>query len=122
MRRFLVIAVALLSVVVFAAPSVGDTVRVRAAGSPGYWRWQPGFRHIVRGDRVVWKNPTDSRHRVVAYGGNWNKNTTLAPGERTRKRFRRRGVYRYRCTIPGHSTRTSDGCEGMCGTIHVTRR
>lgn len=124
-RRWLVvIALAGLSVVGFPGVSSGDTYRIRATGdAPSTYRWMPDFRHIIKGDRVVWRNPTSVSHRVVAYKGRWSKNTTIAPGEKTRKRFRRAGVYKYRCTLPGHSTLSADErtCDGMCGVVHVTR-
>ena len=115
-------AVALL----FAFPGIssGATYRVRATGSSAAdFRWNPDFRHITKGNRVKWTNPTDATHRVVAYRGRWDKNSTIAPGETTAKRFRRAGVYKYRCTVAGHSTLSADErtCEGMCGTVHVTR-
>ena len=113
-------AVALL--LAFPGTSSGDTYRVRAAGSAGSFRWEPDFRHITKGNRVKWTNPTDATHRVVAYRGRWDKNATIAPGETTAKRFRRTGRYLYRCTIAGHSTLSADGtCTGMCGEVHVTR-
>lgn len=121
-RRIAALALSIGLVVVFPGVSSGDTFRVRAVGSsPTDFRWDPSFRHITKGDRVVWKNATDSSHRVVAYRGRWSKNTTIAPGETTRKRFRRVGTYKYRCTLPGHSTLTDGNCQGMCGTVHVTR-
>lgn len=123
LRRFLVLVLAASCVVAFQAPSLGDSYRVRAAGSAGAWEWKPSFRHIVKGDRVVWKNPTSSRHTVKAYSQNWKKNSELeAEGGRTSKRFRKRGTYLYRCTQPGHSSVSSGACEGMCGEIHVARR
>jgi plastocyanin len=126
LRRRLVVAVALasLSLVGFPGVSSGDTYRIRATGdSPSTYRWTPDFRHIIKGDRVVWRNPTSVSHRVVAYRGRWSKNTTIGPGETTRKRFRRTGTYKYRCTVPGHSTLSADesNCDGMCGVVHVTR-
>lgn len=81
--------------------------------------WSPDFKHISPGKRLVWKNPTGKDHTVTAYGGNWSKNTTLTPGSKTRKKFKREGTYRYRCTI--HSTLSGDNCSGMCGLIHVAR-
>ena len=113
--------VALGLLVSFPGTSMGDSFRVRAVGSsPTDFAWDPSFRHITKGDRIVWKNTTQASHRVVAYKGRWSKNTTIGPGERTRKRFRRTGTYKYRCTLPGHSTLTDGNCQGMCGTVHVT--
>lgn len=69
----------------------------------------------------MWKNPTSCSHTVTAYKGRWNKNTSLAPGESTRKRFRRAGRYKFRCLTPGHSVLQDGVCTGMCGRVRVTR-
>ena len=100
------VASALAGGLLFMPAAVADTFRVRATSGN---EWRPDFRHITRGDRIVWKNPTNRTHTVVATSDNWNKSTTLNPGEKTGKRFRRNGTYRYRCTL--HS--------GMRGEIHV---
>ncbi len=122
-RRFLVLVLSVACVVVFQAPSLGDTFRVKAAGSPGAWEWQPASRHISKGDRVVWRNPTSTAHTVRAYSQNWKKDSELdAEGGRTKKRFRKKGTYLYRCMVAGHSSVASGECEGMCGEIHVARR
>lgn len=119
-RRVVVAAAALGLVMAFPGTSMGDSFRVRATGSsPTTFAWDPDYRHIAKGDRVVWKNTTDVRHKVVAYAGPWTKETTIAPGETTAKRFRRTGTYEYRCTRPGHSALADGNCQGMCGTVHV---
>jgi plastocyanin len=120
LRRGAVVALAAATVFAFPGTSVGETRRVRAEGSLGNFRWDPSFRHIVRGDRIVWKNTTDYAHTVKSYGGNWSFNRDLPVDGRVRKRFRRRGTFRYRCRI--HSTLNDGECTGqMCGVIHVTR-
>lgn len=83
--------------------------------------WNPDFAHVSPGGRVVWANPArfDRTHDVTAYGGNWRKRVTLAPGERTSKRFRRVGVYKFRCRV--HSHLADRQCHGMCGVVHVMR-
>lgn len=122
-RRLVAAAVVALAVLaVMPGSSVGATYGVKATGAPGSFEWDPDFRHITKGNRIRWRNSTDYSHRVVAYRGRWSKETTIAPGESTTKRFRRAGTYKYRCTFPAHSTLDSEGmCTGMCGTIHVTR-
>ena len=101
-------------------PSMAGSSRVKAAGSGSKgWRWDPSSRTISKGDRIVWTNPTGKRHTVTAYGGTWTKSTTLDSGERTAKRFRRRGTYRYRCMVSGHSAINDGRCVGMCGQIVV---
>ena len=113
------VAVALL-LSVLAVPSVGDTSRIRAAGSEADgWRWRPVERIISRGDRIVWTNPTSRTHTVTAYGGNWSKNTAISPGERTSARFRRSGTFRFRCVTQGHSAISNGRCVGMCGRVVV---
>ena len=114
----LIVVVALAVGLVGAPEALGATYRVRATSSN---RWNPDFRHILKGDRIVWRNPaTLGRvHNVRSYGGNWNKAVTLLPGESTRKRFRRRGTFKYRCSI--HSSLSNGRCNGMCGVVHVGR-
>ena len=118
---------ALLSLVVvavslswLAVPSGADTVRFRAAGSEqDGWRWRPDVRTIGKGDRAVWTNPTSKTHTVTSYGGNWSKNTAISSGERTGKKFRRRGTFRFRCVVEGHSALENGRCVGMCGKVVV---
>ena len=121
LKRGAVVALAAACVVAFPGTSSGDTRRVRAKGSPGNFRWDPDFRHIVKGDRIVWKNRTDYKHHIKSYGGNWSFSKDLVVDGRVRKRFRRAGTFKYRCNIPGHSTLQSGNCSGMCGVIHVTK-
>lgn len=114
------VVVALLVVVSLASPTTSwsGQVRVKATASD---RWDPDFRHVVPGTRVVWVNPArlDQRHNLTAYGGGWSKDVMLAPGGRTGKVFRRQGTFSYYCRLHG---RVTDGsCEGMCGVIHVAR-
>lgn len=119
-RRMVVAVLAVASLIAFPGVSLGDTFRVRATGStPTDFEWTPRTRHVSPGDRIRWKNTTSARHRVVAYSNNWSKNTEIGPDETTAKRFTRTGAYKYRCTLPGHSTLTSGRCTGMCGVIHV---
>ncbi len=115
-RRAVVLILALAAVVALAGPSPADTLRVRATSQN---TWNPDFRHINPGDRIVWKNPTSRRHTVTAYSGGWSKDTTIRPGERTRFTFRSTGSYLYRCTR--HSSLVNGECNGMCGEIHVAR-
>jgi plastocyanin len=121
LRRIAVTAIALGMLFLFPGTSMGDSYRVRAVGSVGSFEWDPDFRGIRKGDRIVWKNTTTATHRVVAYRGPWSKNSEIGPGETTRKRFRKTGAYYYRCTVPGHSTLSDGNCTGMCGHIHVSR-
>jgi plastocyanin len=123
--RLLVVAITA-GLVLTPASSLADTKRFRAAGQAGSFRWEPTVRRIAKRDRIVWKNPTGTSHTVTAYGGRWSKNTLLSPGEKTAKRFRRPGVYKFRCTInagtpAAHSTLQGGQCSGMCGRVRVRR-
>jgi len=73
---------------------------VKAARASGDWVWQPRSKAIVRGDKIVWKNPTNATHDVTAYGSNWNKFAVLDPGDSTTKRFWQTGTYKYRWQAP----------------------
>ena len=115
-RRFRILLVACVAVAFLAAPALGAPVRVRATSNN---TWSPFRQNSVPGQRVVWTNPTGVNHTVTAYGGNWRKNVTIAPGERTRKVFRSTGRFKYRCKI--HSHLAGSECHGMCGVIRVAR-
>ena len=100
----------------FAAPSLGDTTRIKAIKEGDRYLWNKDFVSISKGDKVVWKNPTGVNHTVTFYKGA-SKNTTIGEGERTSKKFRKRGAFYYRCTI--HSQLNDGECSGMCGHVHV---
>jgi plastocyanin len=118
--RLLVVVITAGSILV-PATSLADTKRFRAAGQPGSFRWEPSVRRIFKRDRIVWTNPTGVSHTVTAYRGRWSKNTLIGPGERTARRFRRAGLYKFRCTIAGHSSLQDGRCSGMCGKVRVRR-
>jgi plastocyanin len=113
-RVFLMMSVAAL-VLAIPAVSLGDPVRIRATSDR---TWNPAFKSVAKGTKVVWKNPTGTKHTVTAYGSNWDKDTVIRAGERTSKIFRRGGAFYYRCKI--HSTLSGSTCNGMCGHVHVT--
>ncbi|HEV8571664.1 MAG TPA: hypothetical protein VGR49_01285 [Actinomycetota bacterium] len=95
-----------------------DTYPVRAYRTDsGAWRWRPTHRYITNGDYIRWRNPTNRRHNVTAYGGNWSYSRVLDPGESVRRQFNNDGTYRYRCTL--HSSLVNGVCSGQCGFIHV---
>ena len=119
-RGKVALAVAVAAIVALAAlaPALGATSVVKAGkNTSGAYVWKPSSKSIPKGDRISWRNPTSVTHNVVAYGGNWSYSRTIAPGDRAAKTFKRRGIFRYRCTI--HSVKTSTGCTGMCGRINV---
>ena len=88
-----------------ALSGVAGAAPVKIVGScVGGCTWKPSLRRIHRGQRVVWRVPAgDTTHTVTAYRARgsrrWRFNVTLSPGESVRHRFRRRGLYRFVCTI-----------------------
>jgi plastocyanin len=80
--------------------------------------WLPTALTIHRGTVVRWRS-VGGFHNVAAYGTNWTFNRSLPQGTTVRHRFRRRGTYRFRCTI--HSTLVGTLCTGMCGKVVVRR-
>lgn len=116
-RRLAVTVAAAAAVVGLAAPSLGDTTRIKAVKKDGKFVWNKDFVSIAKGDKVVWRNPTNVKHTVTFYEGA-SKNTTIGPDERTSKKFKTKGAKYYRCRI--HSTLSDGECNGMCGHVHVS--
>ena len=116
-RRLAVTVAAGAAVVGLAAPSLGDTTRIKAVKKDGKFVWNKDFVSIAKGDKVVWRNPTNVKHTVTFYKGA-SKDTTIGPDERTSKKFKTRGAKYYRCRI--HSTLSDGECNGMCGHVHVS--
>ncbi|HEX6207500.1 MAG TPA: hypothetical protein VF058_03990 [Actinomycetota bacterium] len=86
--------------------------------------------YIGKGDVVIWKNPRPkivSKRRVHDVTSiqprRWKKrlgfklSKVLQPGSKVKRKFRRKGTYRYRCAR--HSAMVDGKCQGMCGFIHV---
>lgn len=121
LRRILVSVVAAVALIGMSVPAPADTSRIKASGSPGSYKWGSGFKHITKGDKVVWKNPTGAAHTVTAYAGSWSKNSNVPSGGQTSFKFTRKGSFKYRCITQGHSSLSGGECKGMCGEIHVTR-
>jgi plastocyanin len=125
-RRLMVTAAAAVCMVGLSVPAVGDTRTIKAFGDPGSFHWHPTKRTITTGDKIVWKNTTNTQHKVVAYGGNWSKDSTIAAnGGKTSKTFGKTGTFKFRCTIgegssSAHSEVSGGQCEGMCGKVKVT--
>ncbi len=116
-RRLVVTVVAVGAALGFAAPSLGDTTRIKAIKEGDKYLWNKDFVSISKGDKVVWRNPTNVKHTVTFYEGA-SKNTTIGPDERTSKKFKTKGAKYYRCRI--HSTLSDGECNGMCGHVHVS--
>jgi plastocyanin len=113
-RLLIVVAIATL-LVVPAGLSHARRLRISVIGN----QWSPAHPAVDKGDVVVWRNNGSRLHDVVSYGGNWRKRARLAPGQTSRRRFRRAGTFKFRCTL--HSTLRNGSCRGMCGMIHVLR-
>jgi plastocyanin len=120
-RAALVLALVIGATFLFEATSLGETFRIRMAGSFPNFRYEPDQRRIDRNDRIRFKNPASQAvsHTVTAYGGNWDYNKTLSSGETVTKRFRRTGLFKFRCRF--HSTLENGVCKNMCGKVRVTR-
>ena len=119
MRKALVAGATVVVLVFSGSPTWSATSSFRASGSPGDFSWSPRSRSINKGDRIRWRNPLSGSHRVVAYSSNWSYNKTVPSGESVAKRFRRRGTFKFRCTIIGHSELNDGVCSGMCGKVVV---
>jgi plastocyanin len=113
--RSLLALLTVTAVLAVPAASLGGTARIKATSSH---TWNPAYKQVPKGTRVIWKNPTSTKHTVTAYGAGWSKDVVLKPGTRTSKVFRHKGPFYYRCRI--HSSLDGDVCSGMCGHVHVT--
>ena len=117
MKRPIVALVALVLAVLVLAPNTGalprgdhttgtaSRQRVRIIDN----RFRPSSVTIDRGTVVKWKNRGTRTHTTTSNTGLWDSGSLL-PGDTFRRRFRRRGTFRYHCTI--HTS--------MRGTITVT--
>lgn len=111
-----VVALAALLVLAIAGSASGAVLVRGLVTDSGRNVWRPRLVDIARGQTVKWK-AVEGAHTVTAYGGNWSKNVTLSQGETTKRTFRTRGTYRFRCTF--HSTLSKGQCSGMCGKVVV---
>ena len=119
--HILIVCVALLSMLALVSSASGASFRVRASGE----RWMPDFKRIVKGDKIVWANPTSTTHDVTSYRFNsrsWSKNEYLSPGEQSSKRFWNVGTFRYRCQTHSFYNPNTGNCQGMCGVVKVRQR
>ena len=97
-----------------AGPAPADIQRVKAVDGD---KFKPVHKYIGKGDTVKWRNRDNVGHNVVSTSTNWAYSAELAPGATTKKRFRKRGTFAYRCTY--HSGIVDGKCQGMCGFVHV---
>lgn len=113
-RKALVSAVTAALLVSLSGAVFAKTYTVKARSND---TWKKVHTYIGKGDSVKWKNPDSETHDLSAYGGGWKLREELSPGESVKKRFKKKGTYRYRCVI--HSGIVGGKCQGMCGFVHV---
>jgi plastocyanin len=114
MRKTLIAAIAAILLLSATGVVLAKTYTVRAVAGE---KWRKVHTYIGKGDRVNWKNVDDELHDLTAYGGGWKVSEQLQPGDAFKKRFRKKGTFRYRCAI--HSGIVAGACQGMCGFVHV---
>jgi plastocyanin len=86
----------------------GEVRRVRMVDDPRN-RFRPVTVEVSVGTKVRWVNVGEDRHSTKSRDNLW-ESELLDPGERFTRRFRRRGTFRYFCTIHPE----------MVGTVVVT--
>lgn len=126
--RLILLLAAVVLLASLAPPAAAGRAKhdIVVAGGPQFylWRWEPEQLEITVGDKVVWKNPTDTDHHMTPYDGPW-KNKRIrhldSDGGKAALRFRKPGVYLFRCDRPNHSELIGDTCFGQCGEITVER-
>jgi plastocyanin len=131
-RRVLGRGVLILAIVAFVALAATAALAQSHSATPANGRagsrsvkatnkqtWNPVKLVVTRGARVTWSNPTYVDHDVVAYGGKWSFNKTIAHGHSVSFVFSNAGSYLFRCTL--HSYVSGGVCHGMCGRIVVQK-
>ncbi|HEY7761424.1 MAG TPA: hypothetical protein VIC52_00325 [Actinomycetota bacterium] len=111
MRRIGVVTV--LVVGLTAAASAPATAAVIRGGGT---RWRPSVADVDRRELVRWR-AVSGTHTVRAYGGNWRFSKRIGPGQSVKRRFAKRGTYRFFCSI--HGNVAGGSCTGMCGRVLV---
>jgi plastocyanin len=81
--------------------------------------WSPAKVSVIRGTRVVWKNPTLVDHNLVAYGANWSFTKVLPAGQSLSYVFANAGTYLFRDSL--NSYISGGVCYGMCGRVVVSK-
>jgi plastocyanin len=117
-RRAAMILAVMAVFVSVGSPAVDAATLIKGVSTSNGPRWKPKSVSIAVGAKVTWK-AVSGPHTVTAYKGAWNKNTSLSQGGTTSFTFKKKGVYKYRCLITGHSTLVNGVCSGMCGKITV---
>jgi plastocyanin len=84
--------------------------------------YEPKTAHVTKGRVVKWKNFGSSTHKVIFYKkpkGSGVRSFTLAPDEAKKRKMRKIGRYKYRCTVGNHSSLSDGQCSGMCGVVRA---
>jgi plastocyanin len=124
-RTRLVVAVAIVAALVtalLATGVVGAPFRVSVSSSKGALSYSPRTAHVNKGRKVKWTNEGTVSHTVTFHKKPKKARIgsfTLAAGESKKRKIRKAGVYKYRCTVPGHSTLKDGKCTGMCGKVRA---
>ncbi|HZA39775.1 MAG TPA: plastocyanin/azurin family copper-binding protein [Actinomycetota bacterium] len=122
-RTRLVVAVALVAALVTALLATGVVAApFKVSVGDGGFTYSPRTAHVNKGRRVKWTNEGTVSHTVTFYKKPKKARIgsfTLAAGESKKRKIRKAGVYKYRCTIPGHSTLEDGKCTGMCGKVRA---
>ncbi|HVL65535.1 MAG TPA: plastocyanin/azurin family copper-binding protein [Actinomycetota bacterium] len=116
---------AVLALALLPAASHGATTTVKAVDSSTGWAFSPKSKTVVKGTTVKWVGQSETIHQIGFYkkpAGVSMAGFSLSPGDSKKRTFKKKGVYKYRCTMPSHSTLSEDKktCVGMCGQIKVT--
>jgi plastocyanin len=112
-------ALVLSAVVLLGSAGVADavTVGVRGIFNGSRYVWSPKIREISPGTTLRWR-AVDGNHNVKSIGANWSYFRSLSIGTTRTRTFKRRGTFRYVCTI--HGNVVNGVCSGMCGRIVVS--
>lgn len=114
--RLLVAGLVAIMILTVSAVAMAAIKRVKAVDGN---KFKPKHAYIEKGDKIRWKNNDNVVHNMKAMGANWNYKATIQPGETATRKFRKKGTFKYRCTL--HSTVSSGVCSGMCGFVHVLK-
>jgi plastocyanin len=86
--------------------------------------YSPKAAAVKKGRKVKWTNQSGSAtHTVTFYKkpkGAKTQGFTLGAGDSRTRKITKKGVYKYRCTILGHSSVSNGTCTGMCGKVRGT--
>lgn len=93
------------------------TVGVRGIFKGTGYVWSPRVRDVARTTTVRWR-AVDGNHNVKSRGANWSYFRSIPNGTSVKRRFDRRGTFRFYCTI--HGDVANGVCSGMCGSIVVS--